>query len=79
LRSPGSEEAVSLALSSASLSLVTESGLRALLAGVGPLEVLESDALEQLCTLSLKSGTSSLPWIARGRRVRSRFVGDGMG
>ena len=75
LRQGGSEEALSLGLSS-SLSLVIESGLRALLAEVGPLHALESDALELLCILSLTSGTKSLPWIAGGRRVRSRLGGD---
>jgi hypothetical protein len=59
-RLTGSEEAMSLELFS-SLPLVTESGLRALHAEVGPLEVLESDALEALCILSLTSGTKSLP------------------
>jgi len=62
-RRTGSEEALSLELSS-SLSLVTESGLRALhaeVAEVGPLHVLESDVLEALCILSLTSGTRSLP------------------
>lgn len=66
----GSEEALSLDLSS-SLSLVTESGLRALLAEVG-LHALESDALELLCVLSLTSGTRSLPWSAGGSKARSR-------
>jgi len=46
---------------SSSLSLVTESGLRALHVEVGPLHVLESDALEPLWILSLTSGTKSLP------------------
>jgi hypothetical protein len=53
-----------------------ESGLRALLAEVGPLQALESDALELLCILSLTSGTKSLPWIAGGRIARSRLGGD---
>ena len=75
MRQAGSEEALSLDLSS-SLSLVTESGLRALLIEVGPLHVLESDALEPLCNLSLTSGTKSFPWIAGGSRARSRFGGD---
>jgi hypothetical protein len=74
LRGTGSE-ALSLDLS-ASLSLVTESGLRALHAEVGPLHVLESDALEPLCILSLTSGTKSLPWTAGGRSARSRLGGD---
>jgi hypothetical protein len=60
LRQTGNEEALSLDVSS-SLSLVTESGLRALHVEVGPLHVLESDALEALCILSLTLGTKSLP------------------
>lgn len=57
LRQTGSEEALSLELSS-SPSLVTESWLLALHAEVGLLQVLEKDAL---CILSLTSGTKSLP------------------
>ena len=69
-------EALSLDLS-ASLSLVTESGLRTLhVVEVGPLQVLESDALEPLCSLSLTSGTKSLPWTAGGKSARSRFGRD---
>lgn len=71
----GIEKALSLDLSS-SLSLVTESGLRGLLTEVGPLHVLESDALELLCILSLTLGTRSFPSIAGGRRLRSRFGGE---
>jgi len=73
LRRMGSE-ALSLDLS-ASLSLVTESGLRTLHVVV-PLHVLESDALEPLCSLSLTSGTKSLPWTAGGRSARSRLGRD---
>ena len=66
-----------MGLSSSSLSLVIERGLRALLcAEVVPLQLLESDALELLCTLSFTSGTKSLPSIPGGRRARSRLVGD---
>ena len=70
-------EALSLDLS-ASLSLVTESGLGTLhvVVEVGPLQVLESDALEPLCSLSLTSGTKSLPWTAGGKSARSRFGRD---
>ena len=75
MRQTGSEEAPSLDLPS-SLSLVTESGLRALHAEVGPLHTLESDALEPLCILNLTSGTKSLPWTAGGRSARSRLGGD---
>jgi len=78
LRYPGNEEALSIGWTgpSSSLSLVTERGLRALLADVGTLHALESDALELLCTLSLTLGTSSLPSIPRGRRARSRLGGE---
>ena len=67
----GSEEALLLDLSS--LSLAMESGIYALLVEVRPFHVLESDALEPLCILSLTSGTKSLPWIASGRRAHSRL------
>jgi hypothetical protein len=73
---PDNEEGVPIDLSS-SLSLVTESGLRALPPDeVGPLHVVESDAVELLCTLSLTLGTRSLPSIPGGRRERSRLRGD---
>ena len=75
LRLTGTEEALSVDLPS-SLSLVIESGLRALLAEVGPLQVLESDALDPLCILSLTLGTKSLPWTAGGRIARSRLGGE---
>ena len=69
---PGNEEGLPIDLSS-SLSLVTESGLRD---EVVPLHVVESDAVELLCTLSLTLGTRSLPSIPGGRRERSRLGGD---
>ena len=47
----GNEEEHPIDLSS-SLSLVTESGLRALPDEEGPLHVVESDAVELLCSLS---------------------------
>ena len=48
---PANEEGLPIDLSS-SLSLVTESGLCALPDEVGLLHVVESDAVELLCTLS---------------------------
>ena len=75
LRYPGIEEGLAIYLSS-SLSLVTDSRLRALLDEVGPLHVVESDAIELLCTLSLTLGTKSVPSIPGGRRERSRLGGD---
>lgn len=64
------------ALTSSSRSLGTERGLRALHPAVEPAHVLESDALELLCTFSLTLGTSSLPSSAGGRRARSRLGGE---
>lgn len=68
----GNEEGLSPRDHASSPSLMTESGLRA----PGPLHVLESDAVEELCTLSLTSGTKSLPSIPGGRRARSRLGGE---
>jgi hypothetical protein len=60
------------------LSLVRERGLRALrreLAEVGPLQLLERDALEPLRALGWTSRMRSLPSALFGRRERS-WVGE---
>jgi hypothetical protein len=70
------ERALSQRSVSSSLSLVADKGLLTLLLEldvVGPLHALESEPLEPLWTLSLTSGTRSLPWAPGWRRDRSRL------